>query len=141
VAEGIEAKIMAALMGRLQALPQSPTVAWPGLDFQPAIGTPYLRPSFLSVPTVQATLGLAGFNRYSGILQVSVFHPINQGIIAPTEIAAAVAAHFKRGTSMAQGGVTVRVEAPPTVNTALTEDGWHHTPVSISWFADVPNPS
>lgn len=142
MATGIEARITEALHTRLAALTLSPTmsVAWPDIDFTPPAAG-YLRPTHVPNTVRQATLGSAGKNRYRGIYQVSVFWQRNAGELVPREKADLVAAHFKRGTVLTNGGLSIRIYAPPVVAQTMQDGAYTHTPVTIRYQVDADNPS
>lgn len=147
-ASGTEARIAEALLSKLADLTLSPAipVAYPNKNFSPTAGQTYLRASFITLPTEQPGLAHSSAKRYGGMLQVSVFAPINKGgLIDAAEIASQVVTHFARGTRMdsttgSPATVVLTVEVgpmPPTVNSPMKEDAWWHQPISIPFFANV----
>ena len=76
----------------------------------------------------------------NGILQVSVYTPINQGAGPADELAGAVVQHFKRGTWMTSEGITVRIVRPPYAGTAMRDGAFWMVPVTINWFCQVNQP-
>jgi hypothetical protein len=142
----IEADAKAALLGHLDNVPISPAipVARPNVHYEPSIGQPYLRASFMSVETVQPGLSDEDTERHRGILQISVFYPkggapgVEDGTVQPTRLAATVRQHFPRGLILDADGVRVDIgPAPSTVETEVPEDAWFHVPVTIHWQAFV----
>ena len=61
--------ISAALDTRLSTLFRSPPVAWENIAYKPIKNKLYLRPTHLPSATVQAGLGTAGIDGYSGLYQ------------------------------------------------------------------------
>jgi hypothetical protein len=140
---GNETRIAEALLARLGALILTPAMPLqgPNLNYKPTNGTAYLRASILPRDTVEvAAIDTSSENDYGGVFQVDVFWPTNEGITNPLERASAVAAHFKRGTTMERAGVKVWVLRPPSVATPLQDKSWFQVPVSIPYRAFVPNP-
>lgn len=137
MATAVEAKIDDALFVRLTALTFSPAipVALPNVAFEPPAGR-HFRAFIFRNPT-EATAFRTEVLR--GILQVSVYSPLNEGPKPADELAGAIREHFKRGTWMTSHGVTVRVERPPYAGSPMRDPDaalWM-VPVTINWFAQI----
>lgn len=141
MATEIEASVEEGLAVHLSTLTLSPAmpIAWPNVGYDPT-SDGYLKVQHFPVDTNQATLGTNGKNRITGIYQVSVMWPKNQGAIAPKERAALISAHFKRGTVITQDGLNIRINQPPHVSGAIEEKAFLQVPVSISYQVDAANP-
>jgi hypothetical protein len=140
-ASTVEGKIEDALFAHLDAFTPAIPTSYPNRDFTPPASGKYLRATHQPNRSFQATLGDAGTNRLQGILQVDVFDRENAGSLPSREMAGALIAHFKRGTRLdAGGGLVVRVNAPPYAVAPIQNNGWLQTPVTITYFADAPNP-
>jgi hypothetical protein len=137
VSVGIETKIFRALTDHLDSflVADKTAVAYPGSQFVPVPSKPFLRPALLLNPTL--AFDLVRTNVYSGIFQISVFWPEQQGLVAPLEKASAVAAHFQRGYRLVREGIRVDIVNPPSVGSALQEPGWLQMPVSIPFRSSV----
>ena len=133
-----EPAIADALLGHLAEMVTPLQIAWPGRPFTPP-ADPYLAVAMFRDPTEAATI--ASHDRHAGAMQVSVFWPtssttIRQGVVAVSEVAAEIAAHFPRGARIERGGYVVRIISPPSVLSPIQiEDGWEQTPVRIRWSA------
>lgn len=138
----VETSIVEALMARLLTLTLSPAlpVAWPNVEYTPPAAG-YLRATHAPNATNQVTLGTSGKNRHIGIFQVDVLLPITTGISTPMEKAGAVAAHFKRGTTLTKDGINVRIVRPPEIRPALQSLPYIQVPVIIRYQADADNPA
>lgn len=138
----VETKILNALLSRLSSLTLSPAmpVAYPNVAFTPS-ATGYLRATHVPNTANQVTLGASGKNRFEGLLQVDVFWPEDAGLVAPSERAGAVAAHFKRGTDITLDSITVRIVTPPEIRQALQSPPYTQIPVMIRYQADAANPA
>lgn len=113
-------------------------VAWSGIPFDPTIQ--YLRPNLLPAQTIPAGLGSDAANRQTGLYQVDVFWPENEGDIGPIEVAGQIIAHFKRGTLLTYSGQDVRINDPPWVAPKVPNvDKVLQFPVNIPYWADTPN--
>jgi len=121
--------IEAALMTQLSTLADAPDIAYPNINYEPTIGSAYLRANMIPVDTIQASLGTSGKDETNGILQIDVVHPAGEGrSILPDSIAD----HFKRGTVMTYNGVNVRVRSV-SIGSAIREEAWYFVPVSIDF--------
>lgn len=117
---------------------QSQNVAWENIEFNPVDGTSYLRPVFMPSEPSQASLGTSGLNRKIGIFQVSVVHPLMDGSGPAAAKADAIVNHFKRGTTLTQDGLNIRI-AKAWRGPGLTQGKWYTIPVSVSWYAYATN--
>jgi hypothetical protein len=137
-----DTSIAEALLAQLATLTLSPamSVAYPNVNFPPPTAG-YLRATHVPNTVNQVTLGTTGKNRFAGIFQVDVFLPINGGISTPMEKAGAVAAHFKRGTTLTKDGISVRIVRPPEIRPAIASAPYLQVPVIIRYQADAANPS
>jgi hypothetical protein len=140
-AVGKDALIEEALLTRLAALTFSPAlqVAWPNKQF-PASGSvkpdTYLAASLLRAET--RGIGISAWNEHAGILQVDVLYKAQDGEIKPLNIAGQVAEWFGRGTRLRNGGLTIYVDDPPAIATAMPNgDGYLKIPVSIRYRSFV----
>lgn len=142
MATGIESKILEAFLSRLSSLSLTPAmeVAWPDKPFDPP-EQGYLRATHVPNTVTQVTLGDAGQNRYRGIYQVSVFWKRGATEIVAREKADLVAAHFKRGTTLSNGGLSIRIYTPPVVAQTFEDGPYTQTPVTIRYQVDSANPS
>lgn len=143
MAETVEEATFGALNARLNTLTFSPAIeiAWQGLKYVPVVGKPYLRPTLLRADPRQVTLGPAGYNRHEGFYQVDLFDKIDIGEDILLNKAAAIVAHFKRGTVLTREGFTVRIMRPPAILPIAYQNGWSMTPVRIFWTCDAGNPA
>jgi hypothetical protein len=136
-ATGVESQITEALLARLAALTLSPVllVAYPNVPFPPAGVTKpatYLEARAPLRVGAQA-VGISAWNEHAGIFQVDVVYQAQDGVIKPTQIADAVAAWFPRGTALANGSVSVRIDQPPAIAAPITDGTYTRTPVSIRY--------
>lgn len=116
-----------------------PEVAWPNKPYHPVSGTPWIKPTIMFAEPRQAELGEDGMNYLSGILQVSIFIPLNvDGDGDAADIAAKLIGYFKRGTKLTSSATPVICErAWPSA--VIEEDDWYHVPVSVAWYSYAAN--
>ena len=133
-AEGTEGKIAELLLAKVSALNmESPDwpVAYPRRPFTPPDDGRYLRVELLTNKTVSRGLSHSSRNRHQGILQVMVCLPAGDtettagSAVTDGDLVQQVIDHFKRGTSMAGGGITVKIEEQPSRGPEFTENPQH----------------
>ena len=133
--------IRAALDARLLGLPSwsATRIAWPNTSYAPLAGEMYLQVDGPAVAEPrQFEIGDSGRNLQRGLYTVSVCATPGQGLGDALRTADAIRSHFKRGTDLSAGAFAVTIiktwAAP-----SFVRDGWHITPVTISWQALTPN--
>ena len=114
-------------------------VAWPNAGFTPVADRLYLRPSCVYGETFPASLGTRGFERLTGVYQVSVLEVAGAGLERAERAATAIVDHFRGGTWLSSdaGGefdVCVRVSF---AGAAVKEEDRLHIPVSVIWRCDT----
>jgi len=133
-----EKDINTALSVRLAEIQTAgvPPIAYENAEYTPVEGTLYLRESFL--PNIKDAVGVAhtSADDYEGLYQVSVMAGRGDRRFAAQEQAMLIAMHFPRGAEYTYNGVTVKITGTRLAS-AITEDGWYQTPVTISWRALV----
>lgn len=122
----------AALDARLGTLASSPPVAWENVSYEPQEGTTYIRPS--NLPAGHAAIGMANTDgiRGTGIYQVDVFTPRNQGPGEGLTVAGNIAALFSRGLKLTSGDTQVTVGVP-TQDPAEPSGAWFRVAVLIPY--------
>ncbi len=128
--------IRKALELRLAAMSPALATAWENVSYVPVQGTPYQRVTLLPAAPDNSVLGCA-YRREVGILQVSLFYPINTGSIAAQARAEAVRSHFPRGLTLSNGGTNVLVTHTPSKAVAMQEGDRYVVPVSIRYQAEI----
>lgn len=129
----VQQPIFATLDGRLAAFTPVMPTAWPNVAFTPGT-TAYLKVDHLPAPSVRRSIGADGQNVYTGIYQVVVNYPPNQGPGLAESRADAVANWFPIGSTYTANGVTVRIAAVSCAP-AKSEPDWYRVPVSITYEA------
>ena len=129
-----EVIIYETLMDRLRDFGDA-EVAWPAVNYVPKSGQHYLRPTVLWGTSNIPNVGAADSEFYSGILQIDVFWPENQGLTLPTTKAKEIIEFFPKGLDLSAGQLKLKIQNKPYVSPALQEPGWIQVPVSIPWRA------
>lgn len=106
--------------------------AWENLEFEPSVGTAFVRPTLLPGEARQAGLGAGGKDEHRGLFQIDVFAEAGVGPVTtlPDQIANA----FKRGSTHTFNGVDVRVRSA-SQDPARREGSWWIIPVIIRYYA------
>lgn len=136
----VDAKIVEGFATALTALGLSQSIAWPNVAFDSINKSSWVRVDFLPAETFQITLGDSGFNRYTGIMQATVYWREGQGMIQATEVASTIADGLQRGTTITQESQLIRVIRPPSILPATVFDGWLQIPVRVTYQTDAQNP-
>lgn len=129
----LDAHLLAALPGIGLA---ASDVAWPNAAFAPVAERMYLRPSCVYGETAVASLGEQGFERLTGVYQVSVLEVAGVGLERAERAAAAVTDHFRGGTWLEHGEFTVCIRVS-FAGAAVKEEDRLHIPVSVIWRCDT----
>lgn len=133
----VETSIWLALKGRIETLLPSYAKAWPGQTFQiPMVGgtpQPFLRVGRVSAAPLRQLIAHGQPHERTGILMVTLVHPLGQDVAVYDQIAAGIAEHFRDGTAMRYGNVCVTVSAYPHVMDGYEDNGYWTVPVRVPW--------
>lgn len=111
-------------------------VAWFNAKFSPDVKKLYIKPTLLLSPTQQVSLGTNGFERVSGIYQISIFALRDVGSASFEAVARGVINYFRAGTKLVYSGVEITVQTSYS-GTPLEQEDRVLLPVSIVWFCYV----
>ncbi len=128
--------ISVALNKKIQAYSVANTrpVAYENIEYEPIVGTMYLRPTLLPAKSSQAGLGTAGQERHEGIYQIDVFAPSNKPLVVALTEADAIANYFTRGLTLTYNAVNVRVNTA-SQGRANRDGAWFVIPVFIDYLS------
>jgi hypothetical protein len=129
-------EIRTALETKLNALTPTLATAWESVPFTPVVGTAYQQVNLMIADTLNPTLGGTHY-RIKGFMQVLLCYPPNAGAKTASTRADLLVNHFKRGTSLTSGGVTVIIDKTPSIAPALIDGVLYKIPVSIYFSADI----
>jgi hypothetical protein len=107
-------RIKQALEKHLAALSPALSTAVENISFTPVLGTPYQDVQIVPRAPDNQTLG-DGYYRESGELQVFLCYPSGAGSAACMTRAILTRDHFKRGTTLSQGGIEVIIMSTPKI--------------------------
>ena len=129
-------EIRTALETKLNALTPTLATAWESVPFTPVVGTAYQQVNLMIADTLNPTLGGTHY-RIKGFMQVLLCYPPNAGAKVASTRADLLVNHFKRGTSLTSGGITVIIDKTPSIAPALIDGVLYKIPVSIYFSADI----
>lgn len=129
-------EIRTALEAKLNALTPSIATAWENVPFTPVVSTPYQQVNLMIADTLNPTMGGTHY-RVKGFMQVLLCYPPSVGAKIAATRADLLVNHFKRGTSLTSGGVTVIIDKTPSIAPALIDGVLYKIPVSIYFSADI----
>lgn len=128
-------KVRAAIAQRWAAGAYGLTTFYPGKDYEPTAGTKHARIFVLFNPFDGVACGGTGYDRATGIAQVDLMYPTNEGDGTAMAKADEIAADFQRGQSETYSSQAVRFTGA-SVGGSETIDGWLRVIVTIGWMAD-----
>ncbi len=130
-------QIRRALEKHLAALTPGVPTAWDNVSFSPpADGSVYQEARFVpNEPNGEMMDSLTYIEQ--GFMQVALFYPQGKGPRDAENRVDALRTHFRRGTTLVEGGVSTIITRVPTVAAAVPADGQWRVPVTIYWQAQV----
>lgn len=127
--------VKTALETAVNAITPSIETAWENADFQPTVGTPYQQVHVLFGSPENIEFG--PLFRQVGILQITLFYPLQVGTLAAQTRAELIRSTFKRGNSYSDSGITVTINKTPNIKAGNRDmDRWM-IPVDIEFFAHI----
>lgn len=127
-----------ALNARLSTLSSLPSVAWENVAFTPKTTETHLRVNFLPAPTRPAANHKSAMDFESGIYQIDIYAPQDQGPNPASDLAERIRRHFNRGLALSNSGVVVNIEATPSMAANDREGPFWRIRLTVPWFAYVP---
>jgi len=131
--------VRAALEKRLALLTPALVTAFENVTFAPVAGVPYQRLNLLPNTPDNSIMGSAVYFE-RGIFQISLMYPLGTGPGTADTQAQLLRAHFKRGTSMVEAGITVNIKDTPKVSPAFIDGDRYAVPISMSFQAQIETP-
>lgn len=128
--------IRAALEAYLNTMTPALATAPENVNYTPTSGTPFQRINLLRANPENPTIGTTHY-RELGVFQVSLHYPMNAGPSPAETRAELVRTHFKRGTTLTSGGITVTIDGTPTIASGFVDGDRWVVPVSIPYWANI----
>lgn len=133
-----QSEIRSAIVQAYEALALPLETAYSNAPFtEPDSSTPFIRLYVLSAESFPATLGQSGEDRHSGILQLDLMYPANEGEQAALAMADSILTAFRAGTSSTYNGQAVYFLGGSRSSGQIDSGRWRIT-LSIRWYALAP---
>lgn len=131
--------IRAALEKRLALLTPALSTSYQNASFTPVVGTPYQAATLLPAKPDNSVMGSTQYLAI-GLFQISLFYPTGAGSAASEARAELLKAHFQRGLSFVESGVSVLVTHTPAIAQGMPDGDRWHVPVTVRWQALIRTP-
>lgn len=124
---------------RLNTIASPLPTAYENVPFKPTPRTAYQKVHLLPAATENPAYGdnVTVLERESGVFQVTLMYPENEGAANATTRAESIRALFPRGLVLTSGAVRLRIDRSPSVASAFPDNGYFSLPVSVFYTADV----
>jgi hypothetical protein len=120
----------------LSAITPSIDTAYSNVDFTPTIGEPHQEIYLLPATPDNTEQGVKNY-REQGLVQVNLCYPLNDGEINGLTRAELIRDTFKKGTTLARGGLSINVTTTPTIFPSFKDKERWCIPVRISYLVDI----
>lgn len=127
-----------ALNARLNSLSALPSVAWENIAFTPKTNETHVRVNFLPGATRAAANHKSAMDFESGLYQLDIYAPQDQGPNTASTLAERIRQHFSRGLVLTNSGISVNIEATPSMVVADREGPFWRIRLTVPWFSYVP---
>lgn len=133
----INTSIWLALKSHIETIPLGFPIAWPGMTFELPHEKdsikPYIRAGRVNAtPTRQVIDNGKPYTR-TGILILTLVHPLGQTTSVFDEYAGVIAEHFNDSATMRYGSVCVTIPEYPQVVEGYEDGGYYNIPIRIPW--------
>lgn len=127
-------EILAALDTQLLLTTGLPTFRAENERYLKVNKTAFCRSTILPAKTTVETLGLTGYDRISGLYQVDLFYPSDEGYTTSGTIADAIVANFPKTLQLTlTGGQVIAIEMAWR-QPARKLDNHYNLPILVSWY-------
>lgn len=126
------ALIEAALEDRLLAITPAIATAFENKTFTPVVGTEYQRINHLTNTPVDHAVTL-DVTEDRGILQVSLFYPLDKGRVPAKTRAQLIRDQFNPPLTLTKGSGKVEITRTPSIGSGFADGDRYMVPVSIYW--------
>lgn len=125
---------------KMNTISGSPSIAWENVPFDANVTTAHYRVNFLSAQTRPAANHKSAMDFESGIYQVDIYVPQNEGTSTAGTMSQAVRSLFYRGLSLQDAdGIKVLISSTPSIVFSAREGAFWRTQVDVPWFSYVPS--
>lgn len=128
-------KIRAALETALNNMSPALATAWENTPFNPVSGVPYQQVFIDPAEPYHQEFGQ--LYEQSGIFQINLRYPLQNGIAEAQTRGELVQGIFKRGLSFSSDGVTVTIQKTPAIGRGAVVDNRWFLPIRIYFYAHL----
>lgn len=107
---------------------------WENTHYEPIVGKPHQEIDLLPAGSMQPAKGADGVSYESGIYQISLWYPRDEGAGPALSRAQLLRSYFKRNTLLSYSGTTVNVEQVPSIGPPRKNADWYGRVVSVPYF-------
>ena len=111
-------------------------IAFQNVSFTPKVGVPYAQCYVLPAKTEDPSIG-DKHSRKTGIFQVSLKFPVNEGSTKIEATKDSIENFFYRGRSFEKNGKWLNVDSTPSSTSASVQNGWYVMHISIDYRMEV----
>lgn len=129
-------KVTKAMQKHLLTLTPSIQSAFEATSFEPETGVPFQYIQLVPRRPENPTLG-DDYYRDVGEFQVFLCYPANQGTGDALERAELVRNHFKRGTTLTEGGLEILITGTPQISGTVLSTDRTIIPVIVKYSVEV----
>ena len=130
-----ELNIQIAMTTELAAITPEIDTQYENDQFKPSKNTPWQRVTFLRADQRFAALGTSGPVYRSGVMQVDLFYPQDEGTGIILTRAALIEARFKPPKVLSANGQDVKMIRPVVIRPAVPDGRWFRIPVRTFYQA------
>ncbi len=122
------------LEARLRSIVDVPTIVSENVQYDPSVGTAFVRTRFMPGARRAIDVGQNPLNRIEGIYMVSLYHPINVGSGPGLILGDIVLDNFPPHSVLSSGSDYVEIMFSE-MSMGFPNEKFYCTPVTIGWFA------
>ena len=111
-------------------------IAFQNVSFTPKVGVPYAQCYILPAKTQDPSIG-DRHSRKTGVFQVSLCFPVNDGNAKIEAAKDSIENFFYRGRSFEKNGKWVSIDSTPSSTSASVQNGWYVLHISIDYRMEV----
>lgn len=109
---------------------------WENTSYEPQGGKPYQQVFML--PGIPENPTSGGYTREIGVMQISLFYPLDKGSGDADARAKAIKNWFPRAASYTVGGITTIINRTPYIMPGSRDGDRWMVPIRIPYYADIP---
>lgn len=126
---------------RLNAYSPQINIAWENVAFTPTTNTTHVRVNFIPVESRETARFKTSLVMETGLYQIDVFGPQDQGTNNIDNLVEGIRSHFNRGRTLTDGSNNrVHIRDTPRITQGRRDGGFYRVTITVSWFAYFAQP-